>query len=227
MEKENIVCDTYKEPFPHMIIKNFYNEEELELIWEELKFYTKPGKLLDAKDYGGIVDATNSRAILLDELYKNYDSSSKKIYAEGSPNYRWVSNILTVTRKIFNSGILDAFSDIHGCCSIARNANWDIHKVRYYHNGEYYDAHTDSSMQFLAFYYIHKEPKKFTGGEVYFPEYDYEYSCDNNSIIMFPGWVKHGVREVKIKDSDYYDMCGRYAITTFFGVASDRLKKNR
>jgi len=36
-------------PFPHMIIDNFYTEEELELIWEELKFYTKPGKLLKAK----------------------------------------------------------------------------------------------------------------------------------------------------------------------------------
>ena len=66
-----------------------------------------------------------------------------------------MSNILTVTRKIFNSGILEVFSNIHGCCSIAKFANWDATKVRYYHNGEYYEPHTDKSMQFLAFYYIH------------------------------------------------------------------------
>ena len=73
-------------------------------------------------------------------------------------------------------------------------------------------------MQFLAFSYFYKEPKKFNGGEVFFPKYDYEYQCYNNSIIIFPGWVEHGVRKVSITDSDYYDGWGRYAITTFFGV---------
>ena len=204
---ENLQCDVFNTPFPHLIIKNFYNEKELELIWEELNFYTKPDKLLEAKDFGGIADRTNSHAIVLDEIY----NSNRKL-----------SNILTVNRKIFNSGILDVFSDIHDCCCIAKKANWDCTKVRYYHNGEYYEPHTDKSMQFLAFYYIHKEPKKYTGGEVYFPKYNYEYGCDSNSIIIFPGWVEHGVREVKIENSDYYDGWGRYAITTFFGSITDR-----
>ena len=205
---ENLSCDVFNDPFPHLIIKNFYNEEELKLIWEELNFYTKPDKLLDAKDFGGVVDATNSHAIVLDDIYKIN---------------RKISNILTVTRKIFNSGILDVFSNIHDCCCIAKESNWDCTKVRYYHNGEYYEPHTDKSMQFLAFYYIHKEPKKFTGGEVYFPKYNYEYGCDANSIIIFPGWVQHGVKEVKIEDSEYYDGWGRYAITSFFGSKSKYL----
>ena len=42
---ETLKLIRYEEPFPHIIVKNFYNEEELELIWEELNFYTKPGKL--------------------------------------------------------------------------------------------------------------------------------------------------------------------------------------
>ena len=205
---ENLSCDVFNDPFPHLVIKNFYNEEELKLIWEELNFYTKPDKLLEAKDFGGVVDATNSHAIVLDDIYKIN---------------RKISNILTVTRKIFNSGILDVFSNIHDCCCIAKESNWDCTKVRYYHNGEYYEPHTDKSMQFLAFYYIHKEPKKFTGGEVYFPKYNYEYGCDANSIIIFPGWVQHAVREVKIEDSEYYDGWGRYAITSFFGSKSKYL----
>ena len=205
---ENLSCDVFNDPFPHLVIKNFYNEEELKLIWEELNFYTKPDKLLEAKDFGGVVDATNSHAIVLDDIYKIN---------------RKISNILTVTRKIFNSGILDVFSNIHDCCCIAKESNWDCTKVRYYHNGEYYEPHTDKSMQFLAFYYIHKEPKKFTGGEVYFPKYNYEFGCDANSIIIFPGWVKHGVKEVKIEDSEYYDGWGRYAITSFFGSKSKYL----
>ncbi len=200
----------YVDPFPHLILENFYNEEELDLIWEELNFYTKPGKLLEAKDFGGVVDKTNSKALLLDNIYINRSK-------DGKPNYRNISNIIGVTRKIFESGVLDRFAEIHDCCSIASIATWDNTKVRYYHNGEYYEPHIDKSIQFLAFSYFYREPKKFEGGELIFPKYDYEYSCDNNSLIIFPGWVEHGVREVKIEESNYYDGYGRYAITNFFG----------
>ena len=74
-------------PFPHLIAKNFYDESELKLIWEELDFYTKDGKLFEAKDFGGVVDKTNSKAIFLDDVY------SKK--------YRRLSNILTVNMYMF------------------------------------------------------------------------------------------------------------------------------
>ena len=46
-----------------------------------------------------------------------------------------------------------------------------------------------------------------------------------NSIIIFPGWVEHGVREVSIEGSDYYDGFGRYCISNFFG--SKQTKSNR
>ena len=207
---ETLQITLYANPFPLMVVENFYNEEELSLIWEELNFYTRPEKLLDAEGYGGIVDRTNAKALILDEIY--------------TKQYRNVSNILTMNRKLFQCGVLDKFSEIHGCCSIANQSNHDITKVRYYHDKEYYDPHTDKGFQFLAFSYFYKEPKKFTGGELYFPKYDYEFDCENNSLIMFPGWVEHGVTEVKIQDSDYYDGQGRYAITSFFSNHREPVK---
>ena len=33
---------------------------------------------------------------------------------------------------------------------------------------------------------------------------------------MMPGWVEHSVSKVSIKDSDYFDGYGRYAVTSFF-----------
>ena len=66
-------------PFPHVIFKNFYNDHELNLIWEELNFYTKPNKLLDAKGYRGVVDSTNAKAIVLDDIYENHRSISKHL----------------------------------------------------------------------------------------------------------------------------------------------------
>ena len=200
---ENIKAEVFDTPFPHVIFYNFYNQDELDLIWEELNFYTKPGKFLEAKDFGGVIDRTNSHALLLDDIYND--------------KHRKLSNILTVNRKVFDDPVLEVFSEIHDCCSIAKDSNWDCTKVRYYHDGEYYEPHTDKSMQFLAFSYFHKEPKVFSGGELIFPKYNYTFDCPNNSLIMMPGWVEHGVNEVSIEDSDYYDGYGRYSITSFFG----------
>ena len=197
---ETLNGNAFTDPFPHLIIHDFYNPDELELIWEELNFYTKPDKFLTAKDFGGVVDKTNSHALLLDKIYKGH---------------RKLSSILTVTRKVFSKDILESFAQIHDCCGLAPITNNDCTKVRYYHNGEHYEPHVDASMQFLIFTYFNKEPKKFSGGELYFPKYDYEFPCNNNSMILFPSWVKHGVREVRIDDSNYYDGWGRYAITHF------------
>ena len=225
---ETIEATVFKKPFPHLIINNFYNSDELELIWEELKFYTKPGKLLTARYFGGAVNKTNSHAIVLDTIYGTTGPQGRKSSAfdEASSNssdyLRSISNILTVNRKLFTSTALEEFAKIDDCCCIANQSNYDVTKVRYYHNGEYYDPHTDKPFHFLAFSYFYKEPKRFTGGEVIFPKYNYDYPCYNNSMIILPGWVEHGVNKVSIKDSDYYDGYGRYCISNFFGSQSRR-----
>ena len=98
---------------------------------------------------------------LLDNLYKDY-SNNKGV------NYRSLSNILTVNRKLFDSPVLNVFADIHDCCCIANQSNHDITKVRQYHGGEGYDPHTDKMFSVFAFSYFYKEPKKFEGGQLYF-----------------------------------------------------------
>lgn len=216
--KEQLEAEIYCEPFPLMVVNNFYNQQELNLIWKELDFYTAPNKLVSAENYGGVVGYTNAKALILDDLYRNYESDEKGV------DYRNISNILTVNRKLFECGVLDTFANIHGCVSIANKTNHDITKVRYYHDGEYYDPHTDKSTMFLAFSYFYREPKKFVGGDLEFPKYDFKLPCTNNSMVIFPGWVEHGVRKVKINDSDYFDGWGRYAITSFFGCREKNAK---
>ncbi len=200
---QKIQADAYETPFPHLIYHNFYNNDELKLIWEELDFYTKPDKLLDAKEYLGVVDKTNAKALHLDVVYPK--------------KFRKLSNILTVNRKVFKRQVLEPFSKLHDCCVHSTQSNYDHTKVRYYHDGDFYEPHTDNFFDFLAFSYFYREPKRFEGGELFFPKYNYSFSCNNNSIIIMPAWVEHGVTKVSIKDSDYYDGFGRYAITSFFG----------
>ena len=200
---QNISADAYIEPFPHLVFHNFYTDEELDLIWEELNFYTRPKKLFDVEDYQGVVGYTKAKALHLDSVYTGKN--------------RVLSNILEVSRKVLDKQVLEPFSKLDDCCTLAKSANYDVTKVRYYHNGDYYKPHTDTFFEFLAFSYFYKEPKKFNGGNLIFPKYDYEFSCDHNSLIMFPSWVEHGVSEISIQESDYFDGYGRYAITHFFG----------
>ena len=200
---QKIQADAYETPFPHLIYHNFYSNDELKLIWEELDFYTKPDKLLDAKEYLGVVDKTNAKALHLDVVYPK--------------KFRKLSNILTVNRKVFEPQVLEPFSKLHDCCVHSTQSNYDHTKVRYYHDGDFYEPHTDNFFDFLAFSYFYREPKRFEGGELFFPKYNYSFSCNNNSTIIMPAWVEHGVTKVSIKDSDYYDGFGRYAITSFFG----------
>tara|TARA_B100000927_G_scaffold70472_1_gene55924 strand:- start:198 stop:830 length:633 start_codon:yes stop_codon:yes gene_type:complete len=199
---QNISADAFLNPFPHIIFHDFYDDRELELIWEELNFYTKPNKLFDVEDYNGVVGYTNAKALQLDLVYPT--------------KYRTLSNILQVTRKVFDKQVLEPFSNLSDCCSQAKYCNWDATKVRYYHNNDQYKPHTDRLFHFLAFSYFYREPKKFSGGNLIFPKYDYEFTCDHNSLIMMPSWVEHGVGKVSIDDSDYFDGLGRYAITHFF-----------
>ena len=70
MSAELLEATLYDDPFPHLIVENFYDDEELKLIWEELDFYTKPGKLLPAKNFGGADSKTNSSGLWLDLIYK-------------------------------------------------------------------------------------------------------------------------------------------------------------
>lgn len=195
-----------KEPFPHLIVENMYDEKELELIWEELYFLTKPNKLLTPDMFGGAHDkngnyVTKSHAIELDFVYTNRD----------------ISNIITLNRKLFNSEYLELFSKLAPYCKAATKSNYDFTKVRYYHDGDYYDPHYDIPFNFIACTYFYHTPKKFVGGEIFFPEYDYEYSCENNSMILFPSYIDHGVKKISIDSHDYYSCKGRYCVTQFFG----------
>jgi len=209
MERKISILD---DPFPHLIIENFYTDEELELIWEELNFLTKPGKLYEP----GLVHGAQ------DPETKEFYTKSKCLQLDTAYNNKNISNIISVTQKLFNHGFLNIFYDKFPQHKRILYTNYCTTKVRYYHNDDYYAPHHDIRHDFLAFSYFNKEPKKFSGGELFFPEYgDYEFKCKNNSLILLPSYIIHGVKAVRIKDSEFYSGYGRYCISHFFGANPD------
>jgi Rps23 Pro-64 3,4-dihydroxylase Tpa1-like proline 4-hydroxylase len=180
-----------------------YTDEELGLIWQELDFLTHSSKLEDPSVYLGAKDSlgnylTNAKALRLETVYQK----------------REYSNILNVNRKLFREGFTQLFSELSPDLKFIPLVNTDTTKIRYYQNGEYYNPHTDHLHAALSISYFYREPKQFSGGELFFPPHDYEFDCLHNSMIMFPGYVEHGVKMVETGENPYSGN-SRYCMTQF------------
>ena len=80
----------------YIIYDEFLNEEELSKVWNEITFLTSPDKMLPPEKSGSALDENGkilkkNSVIFLETFYKN----------------RNVSNIGTVTNKIFDKQIYD------------------------------------------------------------------------------------------------------------------------
>lgn len=210
MQNQELVIELKQEPFPHAIIRNFYNEKELSCIWKELDFYTSPLKLIDATNMGAAKDKTTNlslakhRGIHLDEIYRNN---------------RHLSDILTSNRKAFNVEILDALSTLSPLICDIKYVNYDTTKIKYYEHNEDYKSHWDTA-RFTMVTYLYKEPKAFTGGDLCFEDFNYTIPIENNMMVFFTGCINH--TSTKINMTDYIDEnCsghGKYTITQFLNV---------
>lgn len=95
-----MVIETFTDPFPHLIVKNVFNEGALELIWSEIKFLCQLDKLSDAsissaRDLNDNVLAKHD-CLFLDEVYTNIK----------------YSNILSIYDVMFKQKLCKSFEDI-------------------------------------------------------------------------------------------------------------------
>jgi hypothetical protein len=210
MEQEKLIIELKQEPFPHAIIRNFYNEKELSLIWRELDFYTSPSKLVDAMDLGGATDPLTK-----EPLPKHYGVELDFIHG----NKREMSDILTLNRKIFDASITNAICELSPLIWDLKQVNVDFTKIKYYEDGEYYKSHVDNA-RFTFLTYLYKEPKAFTGGDLHFEEFNYTIPIENNCVVFMKGCVKHASTELKMNDytKEKCSGYGKYTITQFANV---------
>jgi len=194
----------FKEPFPHLIIENTYNNQELNSIWQELEFLTyqnkleSPTKTNSAKDNDGN-DLKLNHGLFLDDCYKK----------------REISNILTTNRKIFDKQILETFANLSFGYKQILHCNSDTTLISYYENEHYYLPHKDKSL-FSILTWFYKTPKSFIGGDLVFTEYDYEIKIKNNMTLFFPSYLYHSVTKIEsVHTYPEFSGYGRYCMTQF------------
>jgi hypothetical protein len=186
------------------VVENFYSEDEIKLIWEELESYqdkflspefTKSALLKEA----GLPKKQN-KGLFLDEFY-----SGK----------RHISNILTINRKVYHKELIQQLVSLSPMFRVLHTCNIDNTLVSYYENSDYYKAHTDlSAMTGLSYFF--KEPKSFSKGNIRFCDFDITVEIKNNMVIFFPGVYEHEVDTIIMKDEDSNKNLGRYCMAQFF-----------
>ena len=200
--------DLIMEPFPHMIIRDTFDEQELALIWRELEFLNSPYKMKRPDRTGTAVDMytgmplSNNFSLFLNDCYKDKN----------------ISDILRINEKILDPAIRDAFSSLSPLVGHIKSINYYSTLLRYYETGEYYRGHQDTA-RFTAISYFYKEPKSFSGGDLHFDEYDYTIPIENNSTVVFVGSCIHSTTELKMPENvERFSGFGRYAMTQFLYV---------
>ena len=69
--------------------------------------------------------------------------------------------------------------------------------------------------------WFYKEPKKFEGGDLEFPDYETadgipKVEVRNNRILIFPSIIRHAVTTISMKEEDMGKKLGRFCMT--FGL---------
>lgn len=178
----------FTEPVTFCILKNFYSEDELEIIWKELE-NLQP-------NFGG-PEKTGTACDAIGNPKKN----NKGIFLpSGNP-------ITILNRKLFSRELVHDLSKLNWFFEYLKHLNHDSTLVSYYEDSGHYKAHTDNSI-ITAIHYLWKEPKTFTGGELFFG--NFEVPIENNCLLIFPSCTLHEVKPLRGG--------GRYALTQFVSM---------
>ena len=192
--------------FPFIEIQNTYDDNELELIWEELNFLCYSDKLKGPEETGAAFEfdqfgnkyhTKNNRGILIDTVYSE----------------RTTSNILTCNRKLFNI-VSKAFLETDHWFYKRMKITEDYTLLSYYENNQYYGIHNDNSI-ITALTWFYKEPKKFEGGDLGFSDFNYIIPVKNNYTILFPGIINHFVTSVTMDEKNLNKKYGRFCMSQF------------
>ena len=178
----------YTHPVQFCIIRNYYKNDEVNIIHRELD---KRRPFLKAADGTG-------SAVTLDGQYKK--NNKGEFVAENTIIYN-------ISRKLFGE-LGRKLSETHWLYKyLDPSLSHDSMLISMYESGGYYNSHVDMSV-LTAIYYTWKEPKSFVGGDLYFG--DFKVPIENNCLLIFPGPTEHMVTPITGGE--------RWAISQFINV---------
>lgn len=203
-----------------IIIDNFYSEEQLNDIYNELVFLTKPSimvedkdKLQSAIDFDGKF-ITSKSGVWVDEVFRDWRHSSLISYP-----------IENFSKK----ETVDKIMSYNSLYKIFYQCNSRGHLLSYYENTGYYSKHKDIAI-FTVLNYFYREPKQFSGGDItlYSNTEDKKATieCRNNRVVIIPSCTLHEVSTIEMNSKKLSGL-GRYCSSIFLNIVDDRNKESK
>jgi len=205
-ETLNVVPNRNKD-FGYLKILDLYSSEELEDIWREVSYLDYIMDTSDVETHRGVFkDGTskmNGHGVFIDNVYTSRDFSS----------------ILKYNRKLFiDEDVLRGIDETNPANKASYpQINRDTTLLNRYRNSHKYSPHNDLSL-FTAITVLLNDEENISGGEFIFSDYDISFECVNNSCVIFPSWVNHGVNELECAENS----C-RYSIAQLMYISPTNL----
>ena len=193
----------HTEPFHYIVIEELWDEKEKTKMLEEMLYFEKKGLFRPPEETGSATNADEeilkmNTALFVDDIYLDRDTSDILKYN------RKIFDVLFVMNEKFKESWF--FNEV--------NRNVDRTLVSYYEDSCYYKGHKDESVMTTVSWFF-KEPKKFKGGDISFPDYDLTFEVSTDMVIIFPSNIVHSVSEISIDDNDKGKQFGRFCMSNF------------
>ena len=195
-----------KEPFEYVICNNLFTEEEENYMFDEILSLHRKGLFVNEKKTGAahtpdgqILKQNNG--VFLNSIYHHLD----------------FSDVGNLSKKINENLPTDSYEFQNSFFWRKQHINWYNVLLSYYEKGDYYKPHSDQN-RVTAVHWFFKEPKKFTGGDLVFSDYDISIPCQRNLTVLFPSFVNHAVTPIEMEESDMGESNGRFTMSVFYDL---------
>jgi len=175
---------TYNEPTPILLVKNLFEEEQIDWMMKEFEVLSHMSRFSPGHNQGDN-HKKNLSCGTLDEFYKN----------------RNVSRILTTMDEIYKDvKLVDTLKELSWFYDMWEWTNYDRTFITYSKKGDYYKGHTDIAAISLM-YWIWNEPKPFEGGDIILntkqkDSKDLTIPIERNMLMVMPSQTGHEVKPI-------------------------------
>ena len=195
-----------------LVIDDWYDKKELNLIYKELDFL-----------HPKIMESPNPKESAVDEngipKIKGYRISPYTFYSQEGAQY---SPILKSIKKFQDKDFHKKIEKVFKSTNTALyeqfiSTNYSSTVINYYENNDCYKEHFDE-VQFTILIFIYKKPKVFSGGDLKFNRIKKIVECKNNRLVLFPSFYYHEITPIKCETQK--QGFGRYSISSFISTRS-------
>ena len=195
-------------PVEHVLIDNFFSDNELEEIMEEIDSLQE--HLTEFEDWDLKTNVKNKQlhGLQLNEKYSCNcrETTSKALNQSSILRYlvkNWAAND-EIKEKLKNlkSVFFSYYSD----------TNADLVKLYGFREDDFYNVYNlekDTSNIFTLYIFITKEPKEFSGGDLEFNVNGEikKIPFKNNTAVFIPSRMPHKITKVKMNKPDFLNTC--------------------